>query len=141
MHRHITHCPTCGHDMIITELSCTQCDTVIQGRYTGNAFSHLSDENLRFVEIFVTCRGNVKEMERETGLGYWTIRGRLDEVIEALKPHLTPTRATGTGIDVHSQRRAILEAVERGEMAIGEAEQMLRALASPPTPPRPPEVD
>ena len=121
MRRILTQCPSCGSDMIVTELSCTACETVVRGRYTGCTFCELSDENLRFLEIFVACRGNVKEMERETGLGYWTIRGQLDDVIQALRLSMDNTEQV-------KDRRAILAAVERGELSIVEAERMLAAL-------------
>jgi hypothetical protein len=113
--------------MVITQSSCTQCDTVVQGSYSGCPFCALDDEFLRFLEIFVTSRGNIKEMERETGLGYWTIRSRLDELIEALqahREHRQPNRVS------KSARRQVLEAVERGELSIVEAERMLARLAS-----------
>ena len=126
MRRMPAQCPSCGGNLIITELSCTTCDTVVRGRYSGCAFCQLTDENLRFLEIFVSCRGNVKEMERETGLGYWTIRSRLDGVIESLRLNLE-TQAPAS--DLASQRRAILASVDSGELSVEEAEQMLTALA------------
>lgn len=126
MRRLLTTCPSCQSPMIVTELSCTACDTVVRGTYTGCTFCELPDEDLRFLEIFVACRGNVKQMERETGLGYWTIRGRLDEVIETLRLH---TKNSPPPDSTPTQRRAILEAVERGELSIVQAEQMLAALA------------
>lgn len=135
MRRLLTTCPACGGDLIVTELSCTSCDTVIKGRYTGCSFCALPDENLRFLELFVACRGNIKEMERETGLGYWTIRGRLDEVVKELQlvlasegPVKQEDAPTFTGTPAE-QRRAILEAVERGELSIVEAERKLAHLA------------
>jgi len=126
MRRLLTHCPSCGSDLIITELSCTRCDTIIRGRYTGCTFCELSDENLRFLEIFVACRGNIKEMERETGLGYWTIRGQLDDLLKTLKLNV---HAATTPDQTAARRREILAAVERGELSIVEAEQMLVDLA------------
>lgn len=123
MRRLLTHCPSCGSEMIVSEQSCTACDTVVRGRYTGCTFCELSDENLRFLELFVACRGNVKEMERETGLGYWTIRGRLDDVIRLLQLQV---RGEASAPDPKtSRRRAILEAVERGELPVDEAERRL----------------
>jgi hypothetical protein len=122
MRRYPTRCPSCGGPMIITELSCTACETTVRGRYGGDAFATLSDENLRFLEIFVTCRGNIKEMERETGLGYWTIRNRLDSIIEAVQAVLAPSD------DVEARRREILRAVERGDLSLIEAERMLADL-------------
>ena len=136
MRRLLTTCPSCGGDLIVTELSCTSCDTVIRGRYTACSFCELSDENLRFLELFVTCRGNVKEMERETGLGYWTIRNHLDEVIDALEQARERTSAPEVPAtppdDRAAQRRAILAAVEHGELSIAEAEQALARLTRRP---------
>jgi hypothetical protein len=125
MRRLLTTCPSCGGDMIVSELSCTSCDTVVRGSYTGCTFCGLSDENLRFLEIYVGCRGNLKEMERETGLGYWTIRGRLDEVIESLRLNVEQHAPQG---DIDARRREILEAVERGDLTIEAAERMLTSL-------------
>lgn len=136
MRRMLTTCPSCGGDLYISELTCTSCDTVIRGRYTGCSFCELSDENLRFLELFVVCRGNVKEMERETGLGYWTIRNHLDDAVQALE-HALERHAprggdaspdAGNPGSADAQRRAILEAVERGELSIVEAEQQLAHL-------------
>jgi hypothetical protein len=141
MHQVLRTCPSCGGELIITELSCTTCETVIRGRYTTSAFEQLSAENLRFLELFVASRGNIKEMERETGLGYWTIRGRLDDLIEEL--HLGRNAAPPEEIappdavappgairppDAKKHRRAILEAVVRGELSVAEAERQLRHL-------------
>ncbi|MCD4684626.1 MAG: DUF2089 domain-containing protein [Anaerolineae bacterium] len=135
MRRLLTTCPACNGDLIVTELSCTSCDTVIKGRYTGCSFCELPDENLRFLELFVACRGNIKEMERETGLGYWTIRGRLDEVVKELQIVLAnDTLPADDGNPTFSgtpaeQRRAILETVARGELSLIEAERKLAHLA------------
>ena len=125
MRRLLTDCPSCHSKMIVTELSCTNCDTVVRGRYTGCTFCELSDENLRFMEIYVACRGNIKQMERETGLGYWTIRGRLDEVIEMLQLSIEESKPPA---DLEAARRDILAAVERGDLAIEAAERMLAEL-------------
>jgi hypothetical protein len=102
---------------------------VIHGRYTGCTFCSLSDENLRFLELFVASRGNVKEMERETGLGYWTIRGQLDDLLKTLKLEVD---AAATPADIATRRREILSSVEHGELSIVEAERMLSELAKKP---------
>ena len=125
MRRFITQCPSCSGDMLITQSSCTQCDTVVQGSYAGCPFCILDDEFLRFLEIFVISRGNIKEMERETGLGYWTIRSRLDELIEILQAHREHREPQRKAMGA---RRQVLEAVERGELSIVEAERMLAQL-------------
>lgn len=72
------------------------------------------------------CRGNVKQMERETGLGYWTIRNRLDRVVETLELVAGPDEASS---DPAARRREILSAVERGDLSPEAAERMLAHLA------------
>ena len=61
-------CPSCESSIIVTEISCTQCPTTVKGHFRPTVFAQLSDENLRFVEIFVKNRGNIKDMERELRL-------------------------------------------------------------------------
>jgi hypothetical protein len=84
MRKILESCPTCGGAMAVSELSCTVCDTVVRSRYTPCPFCRLSPEDLAFMLLFVRSRGNVKDMERELGVSYWTIRGRLNELIAAM---------------------------------------------------------
>ena len=126
MSKVLEECPSCGSPMIITRLSCTNCDTEVTGTFHTNVFSRLSEEDLRFVELFFGCRGNVKEMERESGLSYWTIRGKLNDIIEEL--NLDPQKAAHPQVDMKLQRRAILKALEHGEISIEEAEARLAQL-------------
>lgn len=111
-------CPTCQGPIEVTELHCAACDTTVRGHYEGCTFCRLSPEDNRFVALFVASRGNVKEMERETGLGYWTIRGRLGEVIDRL--------GLGVAAPPPDRQREVLEAVARGELTAAEAERLLR---------------
>jgi len=124
MRKILEACPSCGAGLYVSELSCEACETVVRGRWETCAFCRLPIDDLRFLEIFVACRGNVKEMERETGLGYWTIRGRLGDVIERLQ---LATQAGGPA-DPADARREVLEAVARGELPADEAERLLARL-------------
>jgi len=36
------------------------------------------------VEVFLTCRGNIKEVEKELGVSYPTVRGKLNDIISSL---------------------------------------------------------
>jgi hypothetical protein len=126
----IQQCPSCGGEMVITRLSCTQCDTEVTGSFQGSIFSQLAPEDLRFVEMFVACRGNVKEMERESGLSYWTIRGKLNDIINELKLDQNPP----TPLPPANARRTILDALARGEISVKEAETQLAQLKKGKTP-------
>lgn len=117
------HCPSCQHEMVVTELTCTNCDTAITGYYPLSVFSQLSDDSLQFLENFVRNRGNVKEMERETGESYWVIRNQLDKVIAEMGFEETENPA-----DLPSQRKAILDQVSAGEISADEAARLLSEL-------------
>jgi hypothetical protein len=130
----IEKCPACGGELIVTQQSCTNCETVILGRFKPNIFSRLSPENLKFLELFVKNRGNVKEMEREMGVSYWTIRSRLNEIItelgfeaageneeaEAPVPPADPS--------LTAQRQQIIAQLEAGELTASEAAAKLAEL-------------
>ena len=116
-------CPSCQQEMVITQLGCTHCDTSIVGHYPLSAFSLLSAESLRFLENFIRARGNVKEMERETGQSYWTIRTQLDKVIAEMGFDVPPD-AEG----LSAKRKEILEQLSNGEIDADEATKLLADL-------------
>ena len=74
-------CPSCQHNMVVSQVSCTNCDTTVVGAYELSPFAFLSEQNLSFLEEFIKAKGNVKEMERSMDQSYWVIRNRLDKVI------------------------------------------------------------
>lgn len=115
-------CPSCSSPLIVTQLTCTSCGTGVVGKFELSPFFRLSPESLKFLETFVRNRGNVKEMERETGESYWAIRRRLDEVIEEMGIEETPA----DGVSV--QRQDILAQLSRGEINVQEATKLLSQL-------------
>ena len=116
----LEHCPTCQSRMEITQLSCTNCETVVLGRFEPNRFSKLPPKSLAFLETFVRSRGNVKEMARETGISYWTIRKQLDDLLVELD--LEPGSEAPAG---KAKRREILERLKAGEIDAEEAARLL----------------
>lgn len=77
-------CPVCEHEMRVAKLTCTHCPTKIEGEFRTCKFCKLPADQLLFVETFLKCRGNIKEVEKELGISYPTVRSRLDCVIQAL---------------------------------------------------------
>jgi hypothetical protein len=124
MRKILEYCPTCGKDLEITQLKCSSCETAISGRYAPCRFCKLSPESLRLLEIFIRSRGNVKEMERELGLSYPTVRNKLDAAIKELGFEPNPAAEE----DFKTQRREILERLERGELSAAEATGLLAKL-------------
>ena len=112
-------CPSCSSPLVVTQLNCTACGTGVVGKFELSPFFRLSPESLRFLEVFVRNRGNVKEMERETGESYWAIRRQLDEVIIEMGIEATKTD------DVSTRRQEILAQLSRGEINVQEATKLL----------------
>ncbi|MGN7408740.1 MULTISPECIES: DUF2089 domain-containing protein [unclassified Sporosarcina] len=80
----ITNCPVCSEVLKITKLQCTHCHTTIENEFELSKFATLSQEQLAFIEIFLKSRGNIKEVEKELGVSYPTVRGKLNEIVSAL---------------------------------------------------------
>ncbi len=82
MKKIISRCPVCNHELKVTRLQCSECQTVIENDFALSKFDYLSDEELFFTETFIKCRGNIKEVEKELGISYPTVRSKLDGVIK-----------------------------------------------------------
>jgi hypothetical protein len=120
----LTHCPVCENELVITRLNCPACDTSIEGRFTGGAFSHLTTEQLNFIETFIRCEGKINRMETEIGLSYPTIRNRLHEVIRALGYEPGKDEPVDPEV-IEEKRRQVLEDLDAGRIT---AEQAMRVL-------------
>jgi hypothetical protein len=105
---------------------------MVVGEFTPNVFSKLSPENLHFLELFVKNKGNVKEMEREIGMSYWTIRNRLNEVVEALGFENKDIEPVASEESLRQSRQEILSRVDSGEIDVTEAARLLKGLKSAP---------
>ncbi len=120
MNYRISKCPACGNgEFEITRLRCKSCGTSVEGSFAQSRLASLSDEHLHFVEIFMKCRGNIKDVEKELGVSYPTVRGRLDRVIHAM--------GFGTA-DSKRTRRDILESLEKNELTPDDAVKALKEL-------------
>jgi len=118
-------CPTCGGELTITGLHCRSCHTKIDSQYSTCRFCRLSQESLDFIETFVKNRGNIKEMERELGLSYPTVRSRLNAVIEELGYEVKSEQPPS---EVAEKRREILKQLDGGELSATEAAELIKQL-------------
>jgi hypothetical protein len=118
MERRVSKCPACGsNDFRVARLVCKNCGTAIEGNFGVSKLAHLSRDHQEFVEVFLKCRGNIKDVERELGISYPTVRSRLEKINQQLG-HVTEAAA--------GRRKEILQALERNEIAAEEALKALR---------------
>jgi hypothetical protein len=123
MHRSPSSCPVCGGDLIVTSLVCRECDTRLEGRFETRAFSHLTEEQLNFVELFVRNEGKITRMEQDMELSYPTIRNRLLEIIRALG--YEPGEDEFAGLS-DEERKGILDDLDAGKINYEEALRLIQ---------------
>ena len=124
MHALPSKCPLCGGEIVITRIYCRDCDSTIEGRFSGGSFNQLTHEQLDFVETFIRCEGKITRMETEIGLSYPTIRNRLHEVIRSMG-YEPGAGDESTGLS-DEQRQRILEDLDQGKISADDAMRMLR---------------
>jgi hypothetical protein len=115
-------CPSCSSPLMISQLRCIRCDTVIAGYYPLHPFLHLENDDLDFLFEFITNRGNLKEMARVSGKSYWTLRSRLDRIVTEIEAE--PVQVTSASV----KRLEILARLRRGEIEVEAATQLLKSL-------------
>jgi hypothetical protein len=113
----ISDCPVCRKQLKITKLHCTHCHTTIENEFEISTFASLSKEQLNFIETFLKCRGNIKEVEKELGVSYPTVRGKLDDIISSL--------GYSTSKKVEIDRKKVILMLEKGEITAEEAISLL----------------
>ncbi len=121
-HRHAPRdCPVCGDRLALTRLSCEDCGTELSGVFGACDFCALGDEDRQILRVFLSSRGNMKDVERFLGVSYPTARSRFDALLGRLG--LTPG-----GDDEPApkdERIAVLEQLARGEIDIDAAEGLI----------------
>jgi hypothetical protein len=105
------NCPVCGGAYVVTQLQCEGCKSKLEGQFGTGKLSSLSGEQTAFVEVFLSCRGNIKEVEKALGISYPTVRSRLDEVLETM----------GYPVKRKEDKADLLEALSRGEITVDDA--------------------
>lgn len=127
MHPIIGTCPICGETLTVTRLHCRSCDTAIEGHFAVGAFERLTREHLAFAEVFIRCEGKLNRMEKEMGLSYPTLRGRLHDLIRALGYEVGQEEAASTPAGVSDEeRRQILDDLAAGRLSSAEAVKLLK---------------
>ncbi|TMB54907.1 MAG: DUF2089 domain-containing protein [Chloroflexi bacterium] len=136
----ISTCPVCEGELAITRLHCRTCGTSLEGEFGVGRFGRLSREQLALLESFLRSRGNLKDLERELGISYPTVRGRVEALLRALSladgdsspadeaEAVEADDPNQPEADEATERRAILDRLARREISADEAAEALRAV-------------
>jgi hypothetical protein len=132
-HDVISTCPVCANELAVTRLHCRSCGTTLEGDFSVGRFGRLNRDQLTLLESFLRSRGNLREMERELGISYPTVRSRVEALVRALG---FGPRADAEDVDEQTpepvapaQTRAeVLEALARHEISAEDAAAAIRTL-------------
>lgn len=113
--KNLSNCPVCNDKLKISSYVCDHCGIKIEGAFKQDKFASLSQEDKDFIELFVKKRGSIKEIEKELGISYPTVRNRLDQVIANL----------GHRVDPSNSRMEVLQMLDKGEITSDQARDML----------------
>ncbi|MDO5063238.1 MAG: DUF2089 domain-containing protein [Peptostreptococcaceae bacterium] len=117
-------CPVCNNRMKVVNLHCDGCGTGVSGEFELDKFSYLSKEEKYFIEVFIKKRGNIKEIEKELGISYPTVRRNLDQVIESLGYMVERDGPQNS----EKEKERIMEQLSKGEISASEAMELLDEL-------------
>jgi hypothetical protein len=149
-HDVISTCPVCSGELAVTRLHCRSCGTTLEGEFSVGRFGRLTREQLLLLESFLRSRGNLRDMERELGISYPTVRSRVEALVRALgfgpradADEATDDAATGVAAgagagaavgaaagptDAATHRQTILERLAKREITADEAAAAIRSL-------------
>jgi hypothetical protein len=136
-HDVIATCPVCASDLAVTRLHCGTCGTSLEGEFSVGRFGRLNREQMALLESFLRSRGNLREMERELGLSYPTVRSRVDGLVRALglgegsradDGDDEPEAPAASTEDPGATRQAVLERLARHEITAEAAAAAIRTL-------------
>jgi hypothetical protein len=135
-HDVISTCPVCSGELAVTRLRCTSCGTTLEGEFSVGRFARLSRDQMALLESFLRSRGNLRDIEREMGISYPTVRSRVEALVRALGfgPRDGDVDAGDGDADdrepapTPQTREAILERLARHEISAEDAALAIRAL-------------
>lgn len=78
-------CPACQAPLKVNRMYCACCETEVSGSYELPLLARLPAEYQEFVLEFVKMSGSLKEMAKQRGVSYPTVRNYLDDIIKHIK--------------------------------------------------------
>ena len=108
-------CPSCRGPLAVVQLACTACGTEVTGHYTPCPICRLDETHRALFDAFLAARGNLKEVQRQLGVSYPTVRQRMDGLFAKLEEK--PPRPDPL---------VVLKRLRDGEITVDQAEKLLR---------------
>lgn len=77
-------CPVCNSRLRIRKLACPECLAEFPCDRALSPYDYLDDEQKAFLKTFLSCRGNLKELQEQMDISYPFAKKKLEAVLLAL---------------------------------------------------------
>ncbi len=78
-------CPSCESALRVSQMKCESCSTEVNGNYDLPLFLKLTKDEQDFILAFFLSSGSIKEMAKQAGNSYPTMRNKMDDLIEKIE--------------------------------------------------------
>lgn len=78
-------CPSCETSLNVSQMKCNNCETTVNGDYELPLYMKLAREDQDFILNFFLSSGSIKEMAKQAGNSYPTMRNKMDDLINEIK--------------------------------------------------------
>ena len=112
MKHFVATCPACRERLQVSTLTCTACDTTVEGQFSIPSLLDLGPDELDFLMLFLKTWGNLSEMAKLLGISYPTVRSRYEQFLKRVG--IEPAYSKNTV-------REILDLLDNGDIDASEA--------------------
>lgn len=109
-------CPSCGKKLAVTSMKCGECGAAIEGSFDVCPVCQFDPEIQALFDLFMSSRGNVKDVQRRMNLSYPTVRSKMEEMFQKYEERKPPLKS----------RLEILRMLRNRTITAAEAEEMLK---------------
>lgn len=102
---------------MVTRMECADCDSVVEGNFPPCSVCALDEETRHLFDLFMKARGNLKDVQKDLGVSYPTVRNRIETMFEAYEEKAKVSQF---------KRMDVLKMLRDGKLSIEEAEDLLK---------------
>ncbi|PIP94936.1 MAG: RNA polymerase subunit sigma-70 [Bdellovibrio sp. CG12_big_fil_rev_8_21_14_0_65_39_13] len=107
---------------LVERVRLSESKIAIEGEFELPPLIRLNSDDQVFVAAFIQTHGSIKEMERLFGISYPTVKSRLNRIASQLGGAIVEN----TDREQAPSKNEILEKIERGELKVAEALELLK---------------
>jgi len=93
-------CPICETKLKSVKLACPTCKAEFPIETELSVFDYLSENDMLFLKTFLSCSGNLKDLQEKMNISYPTAKKKLDDIIQQLGLNEVNKKEEGEKMDM-----------------------------------------